>query len=594
MFTEKRKPARAGAVLRAYGKAAARYPLLLAGGVIGVVIIEAANISAPLLLRQFIDALARGQASADVSDALFRILLFFAAVSLCGWFGQRLRALSMTRVEARVMADLSNNAFARLIGHSHEFFISNFTGTLTRRVTRYARSFEQVADNILFNFFPTFLFSAGVIIVLWQRNASLGAGLLAWTALFVYIQYRTVVWFQPLRTARTEADSRVTGALSDAILNHSAITAFAALAHERDIFNGVVRRWYAATKRSWDADMVANGIQDLLVIIIEVALLAGAVALWRRGIVTVGDFVLIQIYIIGLVSQIWGIGRNMRQLYDAFAEATEMIDILELPHAVQDAPDARPLLAREGGIAFDHVRFEYHDNQEVLKDLDLAIAPREKVALIGSSGAGKTTVAKLLLRFYDVTSGAIRVDGQDIARVTQESVRAAVAFVPQEPLLFHRSLMDNIRYGRQGATDDEVVAAAKRAHCHEFISRYREGFRTMVGERGVKLSGGERQRIAIARAILKDAPILVLDEATSSLDSESERLIQDALLRLMEGKTVIAIAHRLSTVMHVDRLIVMERGAVVLTGTHDELLAHESNLYKKLWEIQAGGFIRAD
>jgi ATP-binding cassette, subfamily B, bacterial len=594
MQQEKRKPARAGAVLRAYGGAAARYPLLLASGVIGVIIIEAANISAPLLLRQFIDALARGPAFPGVSDALFRTLLFFAAVSLGGWLGQRLRAFSTTRVEARAMADLSNGAFGYLLGHSHEFFISNFTGTLTRRVTRYARSFEQVADNILFNFFPAFLFSAGVIIVLWQRNAYLGAGLLAWTALFVYIQYKTVVWFQPRRAARTEADSRVTGALSDAILNHSAITAFAALGHERDIFGGVVRRWFDATKRSWDADMWANGIQDLLVIIIEVALFAGAVALWRRGIVTVGDFVLIQVYVLGLVSQIWGIGRNMRQLYDAFSEATEMLDILALPHGIQDAPDARPLLAREGSIAFDHVRFEYHDNQEVLKDLDLVIASREKVALIGSSGAGKTTVAKLLLRLYDISGGAIRIDDQDIARVTQESLRSSIAFVPQEPMLFHRSLMDNIRYGRQGATDEEVIEAAKRAHCHEFISRYPEGFRTMVGERGVKLSGGERQRIAIARAILKDAPILVLDEATSSLDSESERLIQDALLRLMEGKTVIAIAHRLSTVMHMDRLVVMERGAVALAGTHGELLAHESNLYKKLWEIQAGGFIRAD
>lgn len=240
------------------------------------------------------------------------------------------------------------------------------------------------------------------------------------------------------------------------------------------------------------------------------------------------------------------------------------------------------------------MRFEYHDSHAVLQDFSLAIQPHEKVALIGSSGAGKTTTAKLLLRLYDVSAGTISIDGQNIAGVTQESLRTSIAFVPQEPALFHRSLMENIRYGRQDATDEEVIEAAKQAHCHEFISQYPEGFQTMVGERGVKLSGGERQRVAIARAILKDAPILILDEATSSLDSESERLIQDALLRLMKGKTVIAIAHRLSTVMNMDRLIVMEKGEVVLSGTHDELLAHESNLYKKLWEIQAGGFIRED
>jgi ATP-binding cassette subfamily B protein len=335
-------------------------------------------------------------------------------------------------------------------------------------------------------------------------------------------------------------------------------------------------------------------VQGIFAVTIEIALLVGAVFLWQRGLVTVGDFVLIQVYIISLMDRLWGIGQNMRQLYGSFADATEMLDIMELPHEIRDMTGAKPLTVLEGTILFDHVRFEYHDSHAVLDDFNLSVQSHEKVALVGSSGAGKTTLAKLLLRLYDVTKGTIRIDGQDIANVTQESLRKAIAFVPQEPMLFHRSLMDNIRYGRQGATDDEVIEAAKQAHCHEFISQYPEGFSTLVGERGVKLSGGERQRVAIARAILKNAPILVLDEATSSLDSESERLIQDALLRLMKGKTVIAIAHRLSTVMHMDRLIVIERGTVVLAGTHDELLSHESNLYKKLWEIQAGGFIRAD
>lgn len=582
------------AVLRTYGRAAVAYPWLLGASVIAVVTIEASGVVAPIYLGRFINTLATGTPSSEIVQTLFYILAMFGAVFFVGWLGQRVRMLVVTRLEAKVMTDLYQTAFDYLLGHAYEFFISNFTGTLTRRVGRYASSFEQVFDNLFFNFLSAFLFAAGVIGVLSLKSPLLGAGLLAWTVIFVYVQFKMMHSLQPLRTARTEEDSRVTGFLSDAVLNHATITAFAAARYESARFKETIARWYAATRKVWDADAWVNGVQGLFVIGIELALLSGAILLWQRGILTVGDFVLIQVYIFGLMDRVWGIGRNMRQLYGAFADATEMLDILELPQGIKDVPAAVPLMVREGKISFDAVRFEYFDSQTVLKDFNLTIAQNEKVALIGSSGAGKTTITKLLLRLYDVSGGTISIDGQNIAQVTQESLRSAIAFVPQEPLLFHRSLMDNIRYGRQDATDEEVIEAAKQAHCDGFINRYQEGFSTMVGERGVKLSGGERQRVAIARAILKNAPILVLDEATSSLDSESERLIQDALLRLMKGKTVIAIAHRLSTVMNMDRLIVMEQGAVVLSGKHEELLAHKSNLYKKLWEIQAGGFIRAD
>ncbi len=594
MSSDKKRTARVWPVLRAYGKAALVYPKSLSAALIATVGIEAAAVIAPLYLRQFINLLSGGTPSPGTVQALFFVLVIFAAINFVGWIGQRVRMLTVGRMEAKVMADLYENAFNYLLGHAHEFFISNFTGTLTRRVTRYARSFEQVLDNLLLNFFPAFVFAIGVIGVLSARSILLGAGLFVWTVTFVYIQFRMVLWRQPLRSARTEEDSKVTGFLSDTVLNQSTITTFAAGPYEKMRFRNAVARWYAATRRAWDADAWVYGVQGLFAIGIEVALLAGAVLLWEQGIVTVGDFVLIQIYILGLMNRIWGIGRNMRQLYDAFADATEMLDILETPHAIQDIANAKPLQVGEGAIVFEHVHFEYHDNQAVLLDFNLAIPPHEKVALVGSSGAGKSTITKLLLRLYDVTSGTIRIDGQNIAGVAQESLRAAIAFVPQEPMLFHRSLMDNIRYGRQDATDEEVFEAARQAHCDEFISRYPERFETMVGERGVKLSGGERQRVAIARAILKNAPILVLDEATSSLDSESEALIQDAFTRLMQGKTVITIAHRLSTIMKMDRIIVMEAGAVVLSGSHKELLAQESNLYKKLWEIQAGGFVNAN
>ncbi|MCR4333728.1 MAG: ABC transporter ATP-binding protein/permease [Patescibacteria group bacterium] len=594
MQVEQKKPARVWPVLRAYWTAVIAYPGLLILAITAAVTIEAGEVIAPLFLKQFVNVLAAGNTAPLIFGTLIAILGMYALVNFIAWIGQRVRMLTLGRLEARVMGDLYDRSFTYLVGHSHEFFISNFTGTLTRRVTRYARSFESVLDNFLINLLPAFIFLPGVVLVLSLRSVWLGAGLFVLTILFIYIQYKMVMWLQPLRTRRVEEDSRMTGALSDAVLNHSTITSFAALPSERSYFGKVTDQWRDATRKAMDGYALIYGVQGLFALFIEVAILAGAAFLWQKGLLTIGDFVLVQIYIINLLNRVWGVGRNMRQLHDAFSEATEMLDIMELPHEIVDAKSAKSLTVAEGTVAFDQVSFEYHDGHAVLNDFSLTIESHEKVALIGSSGAGKTTIAKLLIRLYDLKIGSISIDGQNIAKVTQESLRRAIAFVPQEPMLFHRSLMENIRYGRQEATDEEVIEAAKQAHCFEFISRYPEGFNTMVGERGVKLSGGERQRVAIARAILKNAPILVLDEATSSLDSESERLIQDALLRLMEGKTVIAIAHRLSTVMHMNRLIVMEKGSVVLTGTHEELLAEEGNLYKKLWEIQAGGFLRKD
>jgi len=593
MPTEKRYHIRVFPVLRAYSTATRPYPVLLLVSILGVLAVEASGIIAPLYLRELVDTLAGGAPTREILYGLFATLGIYALVIFGGWIGRRVSQITISYLEARVMSDLYTDSFTRLLRHSHEFFISNFTGTLTRRVTRYARSYEQVFDASMFTFLPAIIFAAGIIGVLSTRSPVLAAALLGWTTLFVYTQFKMAMYLQPLRAARAEADSQVTGALSDAVLNHSTVTAFATLAREAHSFGSVVSRWYTTTVRSWTADAWINGVQGILALLIEVGLLSAAVYFWQQGVVSVGDFVLIQVYILGLMDRVWGIGRNMRQLYDAFADATEMIDIIERPIDIRDVPDIKPLVIRSGRIAFDHVHFAYRDGYPILQDLDLVVSPHEKIALVGPSGSGKTTLTKLLLRLYDLTGGTIRIDGQNIADVAQESLRSQIAFVPQEPVLFHRTLHENIGYGRSDASREEVVEAARQAHCHEFISLLPLGYDTLVGERGVKLSGGERQRVAIARAILKNAPILVLDEATSSLDSESEALIQDALAKLMEGKTVIAIAHRLSTIMKMDRIIVMNKGRVVLTGTHAELLAQDSNLYKKLWEIQAGGFIES-
>jgi ATP-binding cassette subfamily B protein len=594
MPTEQKKNVRVWPVLRAYILASAKYPTAVTFVVLGTICALAATVIAPLYLRQFINILSSGDASSVIVASLFGVLLVYAGIGGINWISRRIQMAAIVYIEARVMADLTNSAFSHLIRHSHDFFISNFAGALTRRVTRYSRAYEQVFDSFVFSFFQTFLFAAGSIYILYTRNMWLGLGLLAWVVLFVTIQVVLTRWRHPIRIARAAEDSRMTGALSDAIGNHSTIAFFATEKHEESILSSIVHSWQTITLRSWNSNMLINGVQQALAILVEVGLLGGAVLLWQRGLLTVGDFVLIQVYILGLIDQIWNMGNTLRQLYDAFADASEMIDIIETPHAIQDSKDAPSLALTAGKIEFRDVSFSFIENRPVLEHFSLQINGGEKVALVGPSGAGKSTVTSLLFRLYDPNDGSICIDDQDLRDITQESLRSHISFVPQESILFHRTLRDNIRYGKQDATDDEVIAAAKQAHCHEFISALPEGYDTHVGERGVKLSGGERQRVAIARAILKNAPILVLDEATSSLDSESEAFIQDALAKLMQGKTVITIAHRLSTVMKMDRIIVLEDGKVALTGNHNELLAQESNLYKKLWEIQAGGFIDAD
>lgn len=579
-------------VIRAYFVAAKKYPLLLTLPFIGALTIQGAALGAPLYLQRFINVLSDASPEAQVTGVLFGILGMFALMAFIGWCGQRIQMLSIMALESRVMADLSNEAFGSLLGHSHSFFISNFAGSLTRRVSRYARAFEQLFDTFIFGFFSTAVFTVGVIVVLSQRSILLGAGLLAWVVVFIAIQILMARVRQPLRIARSKEDSKVTGILSDAVSNQSIIQTFASGSHERSLFSGAVEAWRKATIRSWNADALIFAIQGLFAIAIEVLLLGGGILLWQQGIITVGDFVLIQVYLIGVMDRVWGVGNSLRRMYDAFADAHEMITIFETPFEIEDTADARSLNVSSGSISMENVGFHFSEEQPVLSEFDLHIPGGQKVALVGPSGAGKSTVTKLLLRFYDVSSGSISIDGQDIRTVTQDSLHEAISFVPQDPTLFHRSLMDNIRYGKPDASDEEVIEAARKAHCHEFIAKLPEGYGTHVGERGVKLSGGERQRVAIARAILKDAPILILDEATSALDSESEHLIQDALKVLMEGKTVIVIAHRLSTIMTMDRIIVVEGGRIVADGTHKELLDQDGGLYQKLWSIQAGSFAK--
>lgn len=522
---------------------------------------------------------------------LMAIVFTILGLNLISWLGWRTATFLQVYFQSGVMRDLRNEAFEYLMHHSYGFFSDNFAGSLVQRVNRYANSYDNVGDRIVWDFLSLFIQIVGTLTGIWYFNTVLasvvGIGVLAimlmqLSASFLKIKYDT---------EKSAKDSEVTASLADAITNHTTIQSFSGSLFELGLFKKINQSWCNISRFTWNIDSVIEAVQSGLILIIEFFLFYYGIKYWQTGSITIGTFILAQTYFQRVTNNTWNFGRAIRATYHSIADAQEMVGILNTPHEIKDAPHAKGLKVHEGKIEFNDTVFFYHENRSVLDHINITIKPGERVALVGPSGAGKSTLVKLLFRFYNVTSGEILIDGQNIEKVTQDSLRNAVSLVPQDPILFHRTLMENIRYGKQNATDEEVYEAAKMAHCHEFISALPDGYDTFVGERGIKLSGGERQRVAIARAMLKNAPILVLDEATSSLDSHSEMLIQDALDKLMKGHTTIVIAHRLSTIRKMDRIIVMDDGKIVEDGTHESLTRKRQGLYKKLWKLQAGGFI---
>ncbi len=543
-------------VLRAFWEHTKTYPWLFSAAVFGVLLQQVGFIWGPLYIRDFFDVVTNNSPTAVEVGVLTLPIILYAVVQGLGWVGGRIEMAFGLTLITRVSSDLCNEAFSKLMRHSYQFFTSSFTGSLTRIVTRYGAAYERLYYSLSYSIVPAILYTIGIVVVLALRNATLGIVLGAWTVFFVVVQWFLVRLQQPLRIQRVLEESAMTGVIADSISNQSTVVLFSSNVYEEGLVADAVEKARKAIWRVWATDWILYGVQGLLSIGINVGLLWIGAVYWLQGTLSIGDLVLIQVYLFGLFTYIWGIGREFRQIYTSVADAVEMIEIIDTPREVKDAERAADLRVHGGKIEFKGATFAFYD-RPVLQAFELTLEAGEKVALVGPSGAGKSTVTKLLLRLYDLKEGELLIDGQNIAQVTQDSIREAIGFVPQEPILFHRTLMENIRYGSRDATDEEVIEAAKKAHCHEFISRLPLGYGTYVGERGIKLSGGERQRVAIARAILKNAPILVLDEATSSLDSESEALIQDALATLMEGKTVLVIAHRLSTIMKMDRIVVI-------------------------------------
>ena len=584
-------------VMKEYAKLMRPHTLMVFLIVIGVLIaILSASVIAPLFYKKFFDLLNTVSGDGSMIDItpLTSIVFIILFINIINWIGWRVAWFSTNYLEGRVMANALQKAFDYTIYHSHSFFLNNFSGSLVQRINRFTRSFDMIFENIFYDLFSLIIKVVGTGIVLYITLPIMAYAIGAWIIIFLTISFIFAKIKLKYDVQASEMNSKITGMLSDSISNHNSVQSFSRFKYESNLINKINTSIMKLNIFRWNFGSILDSAQAFLGILIEFSVFYFGIKFWQSGLISLGTFVLVQSYILIIGHSLWSFSRVVRNIYQGVADAKEMVEILYLPHEIKNNPDAKKLIIHAGNIEFKNVSFVFDgkikENKNIFENLSFSIRPGEKVAIIGSSGAGKSTLIKLLLRLYDIQTGEIIIDGQNIKKVTEESLRENISLVPQDTLLFHRTLMENIRYGKHDAKDEDVIKAAKLAHCDEFINSFTYKYETYVGERGIRLSGGERQRVAIARAILKNAPILILDEATSSLDSHSESLIQDAFHTLMKDKTTIVIAHRLSTIRKMDRIIVMDKGKIVEEGSHDELKNKEGGIYSRLWLLQAGGF----
>ncbi len=545
----------------------------------------------PFYFKGIIDIISRPDVNtALVSSDLFKLVFIIITLHLMVSLTARSRQFIYYNFLINVVRGLRNFAFQKIEQNSQTFFANTFAGSLVTKSRRFVNAFEVMLGIFVFDFLAIFIILVGVFVVLIKESTTISFVFFGLTAVYLI----TVLFFIKKKMAydvlEAEQDSKISGRLADIFSNVSAIKFFSARNSEIDSFGKYTEEGALRSKKAMYFGGKIEIIQSVFSFVIQSVLIYVMVYLWIHGKISTGTIVLVQTYITLILAKLWDLTNASTRFMKSAADMKEMVDIFEIVPDILDPKEPEVLKMKEGNIVFKNVHFKYQMGEEVLSDFNLDIAPGERVGIVGHSGAGKSTITKLLLRANDVTNGAITIDGQDIRNVTQDDLRTVISYVPQEPILFHRPIRENINYGKPSATDEEIITVAKKAHADEFVSKLPSGYDTLVGERGIKLSGGERQRVAIARAMLKDSPILVLDEATSSLDSISESYIQDAFNELMKGKTTIVIAHRLSTIQKMDRIIVLEKGKIVEEGTHKELLKKEG-LYADLWNHQTGGFL---
>lgn len=546
------------------------------------------SIFTPYSFKLIVDA-AHAYVNGSSADPLWRAAGLFILVSLTsitlwrvGGFG-----VAFWGAGARATARYALSAYLSL--HSHKYFSSRFTGALASKVDQAASAMRDMVTTIIWQFSAFIVTIISSFVLAYLTSPILAWIFLAWVAVVIPVNLYFAKKRVPVSVAAQRSQTKLSGATVDMLTNMLSVHEYARRSYELERLKELNDERRRLGLKNWlfgDAVLLGNGLLEILFI---AGIILTSIYLMTSGAVSPGDVVLMLTIVYLVQDRIAFIGQAITSFSETWGVVRESLsDILE-KHEVTDAKGAGPLLMKDGSVALEDVSFSY-GGAKIFEKFSLLIPSGQKVGLVGRSGAGKSTLTKLLLRHYDLDAGAIRLGGADIAMASKETVRERIAMVPQEPMLFHRSIRDNIAYGKPTATEEEIIAAAKAAQAHEFIETLPEGYESLVGERGVKLSGGQRQRVVLARAFLKDAPVLVLDEATSSLDSESEVAIQKALLAIMQGRTVIAIAHRLSTLRAMDRIIVMDGGAIVEDGTHEELL-EKNGLYASLWNHQAGGFI---
>ncbi len=566
-------------VLRYLRQRRAAHAVILAAVVAAV----ACSVGTQYGVKNLVDGLTAGQSHASSVWLAFALLMSLIAADNLLW---RVASWTASFTFVGVTGDLRRDMFRHLTGHAPSYFSDRLPGMLTSRITATSNAVFTVENMFVWNVLPPCIATVSAILLIGTVSLTMSAGLIVIAGIMVVAMFHLAAAGRPLHDDFADKAAAVDGEMVDVINNMPLVRAFCGLSYEHDRFDATVNRELDARGRSLRYLEKLRLTHAVVTVVLTIALLAWVITLWQQGAATTGDVVLVCTLGLSILSATRDLAVALVDVTQHVARMTEAIATLLLPHELKDHPEAEPLVRSGAAVAFNNVAFQYPGGVQVFDKFSLRIKAGQRVGLVGQSGGGKSSLFTLLQRFYDVQRGSITIDGQDISRVTQQSLREAISVVPQDISLFHRSIMENIRYGRPNATDDEVLRAAIAARC-DFIENLPEGMATIVGDRGIKVSGGQRQRIAIARAFLKDAPILLLDEATAALDSESEEAIREALSRLMRGRTVIAIAHRLATLRNFDRVVMLQGGRIIEDGPPD-ILVQGKGPYRELVAREMG------